>query len=213
MGKFYESKLYALCTWMYELMKINVLFVLCSLPVFTLGPSFSAMYSALRNLEVDGTASPKVFLHTFHKQFRRASLFTLLFVAIMLLILGDIYIANHYFPGALIPLFVWIPLIFGIVCLITSSMLFPILPLFHAGHVHTIKIAFVFTMRYLLKSILCSVVNLLPVLLLLMVPNLILQFVPIWLLIGFSFLAYGNTKLLLPVYSEIDQLLDEVSAE
>lgn len=213
MGNFYESKLYVLCTWIYELMKINILFVLCSLPVFTLGPSISAMYSALRKLAEEGAVSPKVFVQTFRKQFRRASGFTLLFFAVILLILGDIYIATHHFSGALTPLFVWIPLIFGIVCIITSSILFPILPLFHAGHVHTVKIAFVFTMRYLPKSILCSAVNLLPALLLLMVPNLILQFVPIWLLIGFSLLAYGNTKLLLPVYSEIEQLLDEVSAK
>ncbi len=213
MGKFYESKLYMLCVWLFEMMKINVLSVVCSLPVFTLGASVSALYASVRSFAKDGTSPSKVFFLTFRKQLKRASLFTVAAIAIVLLTAGDIYIAVTSLSGPLASVFVWIPLIFCIVCVVTFGVLFPILPLFRAGYIQTVKIAFVFTMRYLLRSILCAIVNLMPVLLVLVFPYFMLRFIPIWLLIGFSLLAYSNTKLLLPVYSEIEQLLDEVSAE
>lgn len=213
MGSFYESKTYMLCVWLFELMKVNVLFVLCSLPVFTLGASTSALYASLRSIAEGGTGATRVFLGTFRKQFKRACCFTAGMIGIVILTVGDICIAGNGLSGPLTPVYIWFPLVFCTVCVVTSGILFPILPIFHAGYVQTMKIAFVFTMRYILRSVLCFAVNLVPVLLLLIRPQLVLGYVPVWLLLGFSFLAYGNTKLLLPVYSEIERLLEEVSNE
>ena len=57
MGKFYESKLYHFAQLVYELVKLNVVAVVCSLPVVTAGAAWAALYCGIDAM-ADGSASP-----------------------------------------------------------------------------------------------------------------------------------------------------------
>ena len=63
----YESKPMQILMYIADLVILNVLFVLCSIPIFTIGASHAALYSAIRTLQdpEDDTSVTKAFFAWF----------------------------------------------------------------------------------------------------------------------------------------------------
>ena len=96
MGKFYESKLYHFAQLVYELGKLNVVAVVCSLPVVTAGAAWAALYCGIDAM-ADGSASPvSVFFASFRKYFKRATLHWLFLLFFLILAAGDLIIFNTF---------------------------------------------------------------------------------------------------------------------
>ena len=98
MGKFYESKFYQYALLAFELMKLNVVAVVCSLPVVTIGAVWTGMYAAVSELSNDSGSTVKNFFAGFKKNFLRSTLHWLLLLLFFVFknvfetILGRIYI-------------------------------------------------------------------------------------------------------------------------
>ena len=69
-----DSRLFMIMTLLLELAEINILFIVCSLPVLTMGASFAAMYDSLYQLHRygEGSFSAKQFLGTYKRVLKRA---------------------------------------------------------------------------------------------------------------------------------------------
>ncbi|MBE6975991.1 MAG: DUF624 domain-containing protein [Ruminococcaceae bacterium] len=77
------AKFYEFCTKMYELMWLNVLVFVTSLPIVTIGASFSAMHYVLVKIYRDEEEKiTKDFFKSFGKNFLQATLIWLIYLAI-----------------------------------------------------------------------------------------------------------------------------------
>jgi len=92
----YESKfsqaLIKLCCSCY----LNLLWFLCSLPVFTIGASTTALYYVnLKIVQGEDTGLTTMFFRSFRQNFRQATVLWLILLMIGLLLAGDGYILYH----------------------------------------------------------------------------------------------------------------------
>ena len=79
------------CDWML----LNLLFLLCSLPIFTIGASITALYSVIfKKLHREEPPVPKTFFAEFKKNFKQATLFWIPYLLILAFLLGDVYVAH-----------------------------------------------------------------------------------------------------------------------
>lgn len=94
--KLYNSKFYMFFEWIYRLILVNLLFILCSLlglVIFSIIPAFIAMTTIIKSYSSD-TNFPivKTFWHIFIKHFKQNGYLSLVFLFLFL-----IFIFNTYF--------------------------------------------------------------------------------------------------------------------
>lgn len=93
-----DGKLYEWMNRFCQLVLLNFLWILCSLPVFTIGASTTALYyTSFQMLQYEDTSVAKTFFHAFRKNFPRSTIIFLICVAFFVLIFSDFIICNRFF--------------------------------------------------------------------------------------------------------------------
>lgn len=213
MGKFYESKLYRVLQLLYELIKLNAVAFLCSLPVITVGAAWAGMYASVSKLSNDSGSTLKDFFEGFRKNFKRATLHWLLLLAFLLLAAYDLLVFNTYTELEISKASVVIPLIVTFFVLLASGFLFPFLNVFKAPFLQTIRISVVFSVKYFMRSFCVLFLNAIPFLILYFMTDVFMRALPLWMFAAFALIAYANCHTMQPAVDEINALLEENSEE
>ena len=92
----YESKfsqaLLKLCNACY----LNILWFLCSLPLFTAGAATAALYyTTLKMVQGDDSSVTKLFFRGFRQNFKQATVLWLILLTAGIVLAGDLYILHH----------------------------------------------------------------------------------------------------------------------
>lgn len=80
----------------WDLMVLNVLFLLCSLPVVTIGPAATAMHYALRRWREQQGEIVKDFFRSFRQNFRQGLILWLVFLALGALIGWNFWLISNW---------------------------------------------------------------------------------------------------------------------
>ncbi len=188
-----------------DLILVNLLFLICCIPVITIGPALAGLNKVTQDLaheEEQGIF--RTFFRAFAQNFKQATggwLMILLFLVGM----GCYYLlVSIYLEGALATALYCLLAFLAIMVLAISSYLFPLLVrydntikehVFNAGILAVIKLP---------RTLGMMVLNLLPILLLFLSPQGFLQTLVFWLFIGFGFCNYLCSLLLVPVFRELE---------
>ena len=118
MSNLADTPLALLLRRLWDLMLLNLLCILCSLPIITIGASVSAMYSVSMKLtKWDSTPVIKDFFLAFKENFLQATLLGLIVLIPTVLALGDILFALAN-PGAMQTVYLVVGGIVGLIALI-----------------------------------------------------------------------------------------------
>lgn len=90
-----DSKLFRVMTRVGDLMLLNVLLLVCSLPVITAGAALTAVYDmTLRILRDEDEGTVRGFFRAFRANFGQATKLWLVFLAVIAVSVGDLYAAR-----------------------------------------------------------------------------------------------------------------------
>ena len=174
-----------------DLLWLNILTLICCIPIVTAGASLTAMnYMALKIVRNEECYITKGFFKSFKQNFKQATAIWLLFLLAVLVLAGDFYIVKN--SG--IEFNIVIKVVIGIVALIltfTWMFVFPVLAKFDNTVIRTIKNAFVMSVLQFPKTLLMIVIYALPIVIGILVP----QAFPICFLFGLSAPAYVSALL------------------
>lgn len=183
-----------------ELVLLNICFLVCCLPVITMGTAVSALYSVCFRF---GTQREKGAVGSFFRAFRQnlkqgiplflvTSVLTALACWLTVLFLRTSGPAHYGFLPS--------PVLLLISCIL-SGYAFPLLALFDNSVAGTLKNALILGISYLPRSILVVAVNLLPLMVLLADTVLFLRLSVFCVFLYFSGAAYVNTFVLKAVFA------------
>jgi len=185
-----------------DLMILNLIFLLCSLPVFTIGASTTALYYVTLKMAANEEGYVvRSFLKSFRQNFRQA---TIILVALLFAgsVLGlDIYILNHSDSsfGA-----VFLVLISAITILYVMELIyiFPLLSRFENSIAVTFRNAFIMAIADFPRTL---------VMMLLIVGSVFLTFwnaytlwygILVWIVCGFALIAFANSFFLNRIFKK-----------
>ena len=184
-----------------DLLWLNILTLICCIPIVTAGASLTAMnYMALKIVRNEECYITKGFFKSFKQNFKQATAIWLLFLLAVLVLAGDFYIVKN--SG--IEFNIVIKVVIGIVALIltfTWMFVFPVLAKFDNTVIRTIKNAFIMSILQFPKTLLMIVMYALPSVIGILVP----QAFPICFLFGLSAPAYVSALL----YNKFFQKLED----
>lgn len=96
----YESKFSQILLKICYSCYLNILWLLCSLPIFTIGASTAALYDVtLKIVREDDTALTARFFKAFRENFRQATALWLILLALGVLLAADGYILYHLYQS------------------------------------------------------------------------------------------------------------------
>lgn len=195
-----------------DLILLNLLFVLCSIPVVTLGPAAAAMYTVLFRMGTEqesGVVRP--FFAAFGENLKQGLVLWIAELALAGAIGFDIYLFYHMTGAAH---YVYIPILcLAIVGLLASGYLFPLISLFRNSNLRTVGCAVALSIANLPRSFLIMLLNLVPILTLVLAPMWFFQMTMLWLVIYFAFAAYLNSLLLKKVFAPFLEATGQENAE
>ena len=177
-----EGKLYQLLSKLAQLMRVNILTLLCSLPVITIGAAATAMqklvYQIYRGEEGEIT---KTFFRTFAGNFRQATILWGIYLGFFLIVGVDLPVIGNL-PAATRGWLTWVVLIFALMGLLSFTWVFVLQSRYHNTVWGTIRLSFVVWISHPLRTLVMLVMGLLPHLLLIAYAN----FLPLFLFLGIS---------------------------
>ncbi|MBO4776292.1 MAG: YesL family protein [Lachnospiraceae bacterium] len=94
-----DSFLMKALTLFFDIMYLNALFIICSLPVFTIGASATALYSVLfKRIRGEEFKIGKTYFAEFKSNFKQATLFWIPYLLLVIFLGTDIYISHSVLP-------------------------------------------------------------------------------------------------------------------
>lgn len=186
-----------------DLILLNLLFLLCSLPVVTLGASAAAMYTvAFHRLDGNGSSICRQFFAAFRANFKKATPEWLIMLALAALLYADFRILLPMdFTGkiAVEVLFV----ISLVLYLVTLLFLFPLQAYFENTVGGTLKNAFALGLARLPQSLLLLVLNGIPLIVFYFSAALFIRLIPLWLLLASALPAQLGARLFLRIFKKL----------
>lgn len=198
MGKLFhpESRLMRVLNIIGDMVTLNLLWLLCCLPVLTIGPANAALYVCAQKIaKGEPLALPQDFFKAFRSNFKSALTLSLILLPSIVLVTGYLFLALSGALGTLpaLQFLCWVAIfIVSIVC----SYVSPMLATFENTVPNTLKNAMLLPLSNLAIALAVTVLNLLPVILLIMNFSLFIRCSIFWILIGGALAAFLNTKML-----------------
>lgn len=196
-----DSPLMRFLTKIADLMVLNILFCVTSIPLITIGASWTALYSVTLKMVRDEEGSvSRSYFRSFRQNFRQATLLWLGVLVVLALLVLDIRVLNGMAGGTapgLLRVGVEILALLGIMVL---QYLFPSLARFEASLADTLKNACMMALAHLPKTALMTAAVVGAAWITLINNTTIAVGLMVWLLIGFSLMAFGNSGILRKIF-------------
>lgn len=185
-----------------DIMILSVLWVVCSLPVFTVGAATTALYYAsMRSVRQEGSVF-KDFFQAFRDNFKKSLMFTLLLAGAVLLIAGDFRIFSKVqLAGESVLRVILYAVIFLLIMIV--SYFFPLLARYDAAVKAHIKNAFLLSISSPLTTLIVAAMNAAPILLFLIKPVWFFRVLPFITILWVGMAAHINSRILLKLFEKI----------
>ncbi len=203
MGKLFapDSKLMQILSRVADLLILNALFFVSCLPVITVGAAATAMYTVCFRWDTEQEGRLfRGYWRGFWKNLKQATAMWLMILAMMLVCCVDLYAAQIY--GGIFATFAIVFKIVLVLTVIVAGYAFPTLSQYHNTVGQTLKNALLLSLSHLFRTIVITVLNLLPLLVLMWDISLFIKLCPLLATFYFSGTAYIVRQVLKPVYSE-----------
>jgi len=194
-----ESPLVSGMTAVFDLIVLNLLWILTSLPVITAGASTAALYRVVLDMHQHKHSSNlKRYFSAWKENWKQASILWIPSVAVFaLFVYGVSVIGWTELPLKL-------PLCFALLLvLMVNAYGYAYLCFFQDTVATVLKNSLLLALRYLPRTALMIAINLLPFILLILSPDLFIICLIFWLMIGVALSAYINGKLILHAFAQI----------
>ena len=162
----YDSKFGQIFVKFFNSCYLNLLWLICSIPIFTVGAATTALYYVtLKTARGEDTNVTKMFFRSFRQNFRQSTVLWLILLAMGLLLAGDGYILTHLRASSVGPMAViWtlmlaLVIVAGIAYTIVLFYIFPLVASVSNTNLAMLRNSFLIGVRYLFCTILIFAVN------------------------------------------------------
>lgn len=189
-----------------DLIILNVLFILCSAPVVTLGASLTALHRVTQNM-LFAQEEPllKAFFRAFRQNFKQSTLAWLVELVVIVSLVCDVLLVMAYFNGGLAKAMYILVAVLAILVAGVYAYLMPLIARYENGMRQQVNNAVVLAIIKLPKTLLLVFLNLLPVILVLISVPVFVQTLIFWVVIGFAFVSFLTSSILKPVFQQLEK--------
>lgn len=187
-----DGSVYNILNRIADFLILSILYVICCIPVITIGGATTALYYAsIKSIRQEGYAVSN-FFKAFKANFKQATLIwlpSIIFFGVIISNIVFVYPNVETNPVSQVIFILNVTLL--MVCGFLYSLVFPLLSRFDNSIPRTLTNGFILSARYLPWALMGALIHYLPLLLIFFFPMFTIYIVVFWCLIGFALCAYG----------------------
>lgn len=195
-----------------DLLLTNLLFVLCSLPIVTLGASATAMHYVLGRIRRQEGTVTRDFFRSFRQNFKQATLYWCGFLLVALASYWNFRLVSGW-TGPMYSVFMVLLILVSWFALSWVSLVFPLLSRFDNGLGATAKNAAILVLAAPLRTLCAVILNLILVVPALVLPGIFALTAVLWLFCLCALNGLAIQLLLAPVFSRLEGNSEPEDAE
>ena len=193
--------------YIWNMFLLNVCFVLCCLPVVTIGAAVSAMYSVFLNSSVESSALRRYF-SAFKENLKQATILWLILLPMTLVLLANWYFLLSYeFAGN--GMLIAISIVLTVLYLSVTSFVFALQARFDNSILQTMRNALLLGIGKMFTGVLMSFVSLFPLIMFVVDLNVFINVVAIWIPWGCALQIQINALILHRVFNKLQPQVSE----
>ena len=185
-----------------DIIVVNILFIICSIPIFTIGASMSAMYYTLLKKQRTGECGGivKTFFKGFKDNFKQSTIAWILFLLISFVFSMDFNLFGKGGPQESAAMYYTCVVLFILTCFI-AIYLFPVICAFENTLKELILQSIFFAAKNFIFTILIMILYTLPIYFLLASPQIFMVGIFILIVCGFGLIAYLSSFMFVKAFS------------
>ena len=206
MGSFFniDGPIWGLLNNIANVILLNLLWILCCIPVVTVVPATTAMYYVtLKMVKKEEPYILRSFFYSFRENFKQGLVLSVIFLTLGYILCVDIQVLQR-FSTDFHQVLLTISYVICALTIMTAAYVCPLLSRFQNTVVATIKNAIIIGLSNPLKTVIILTIDLLPVLLLVFFPDSFAASILFWVLFGFATLALVNSILLSKLFARYE---------
>ena len=206
-----DNKFFTVMGRVADLIMLNVVCLICCLPIVTIGASLTALhYVTLKMARNEESYIIRSFFKSFKQNFKQATIINLIMLVIAAILYMDLNIVPNL-GGTMSQVLYILFIAFGIIYLMVFLYIYPVLAKFYNTIKNTFTNAFLMSIRHLPYTALMILISAAPALAF-FIPSAQLQSTVILLLVllGFSGIAYINSHFFVKIF---DKYIPEETSE
>ena len=187
-----------------NLIILNLLWILCCIPIVTIVPSTAAMYYVtLKMVKKEDPYIIRSFFRSFRDNFKQGVVLSVIFLVLAGVLYADIKILQK-FSSEFHQVLLTVSYVVCALGFITMAYVCPLLSYFQNTVAATLKNAVILALTHPLKTVILLIMNLLPFLLLMFFPDVFALSLFLWAVLGFSSIALVNSTLLSKLFKKYE---------
>lgn len=210
-----DNKFFVFMGRVADLMILNLLCIICCIPIVTIGPSITAMYYVtLKMVRNEESYIVKGFFKSFRQNLKQGIVITLIMLIFGVLIVVDMKIMGSM-EGTVYQVFYTIFLAMAVVYFMIYMYIYPVLAKFYNSIKNTFINSLLMSIRHLPYTVLMIGVTALPFAIVLLVSNETVQSMMMlyFILLGVSLVTYLNSYFLVKIFDNYIPKEEEESEE
>ena len=194
--------------WISDLLILNILTILFCIPVVTIGAAVTALYDSVSRMD---RAEGHVFANywsSFRSNFRQATILWLILLVVGILILSSLlfYSTTEVSFGTIFKL---VSIVLLVVWCVVATWAFQLQCHFDNSIKNTVRNAVICSLVYLPRTVVATLLNMTPWLVMYFYTLQFLEFIPVWGFLWFSLSAYLNAKVLAKPFAKLKEISEK----
>lgn len=207
-----KSKIFGFLEFMAHIAGLNLLFLLCCLPVVTIGTSLTALYAGLRSM-VKKEPCFRAFWSTFRKSFLRATLAWIILLPLNIFFISNVVFNCYYLEQGSVPALI-VSILFAALLLSITTTVFLFYSRFEATLLQLLRYGVSLCFTHPLRCLSIALFTWAPFLLFFLAAPVFFLLGMVWLFFYFAFVSTAAIWLMNPPFRSFarDVLGMDVSA-
>lgn len=200
-----ESPLMQLLTRVGDMIIANALFLICSVPLVTIGASAAALNKVTQSIVLDeDSGTVKTFFRAFRENFRQATAVWLMMAVFAAASVCNYLLITGFIAGSAATILKGVLAVLAVLVLVLAAYMFPLMVRYtNTLREHAVN-ALILAVVKLPRTVLLVLLGGLPILILCLSIQTFVSTMVFWLTIGFAFTSYMSSVLLRPVFRELE---------
>ncbi len=188
-----------------DMILVNAMFLICSVPIVTMGAALTAMHKVTQRIVEDTDRGVfRSFFEAFRQNFVQATICWVVMLLFLAGMGGNILLVMTFLAGNSAKIAYWIIGVVVCVILAVGAYLFPLIARYENTLRAQVMNAAILLVVKLPKTVVLVLLNALPFIILSLSLETFFSTFVYWLFIGFGFASYLTGYLLMPVFKEME---------
>ena len=197
-----DSRIMSFLAKLGDMFILNVLYLVCCIPVITIGAATTALYyNTLKMAENRESYVWREFLRTFQENFKQATIIWMIILVIGAVLVGDFLVMGGIGSQALASVTAIVVIVVGVFLILTAVYVFPVRARFDNSVLNIMKYSLLMAIRHLPSTVVILAIHSVPLLLAFASLEAFIRGLLPVLLFTVSILAYFESKLFSRIFS------------